>query len=133
MPTSSSKTQRWFAWFLSGFAVLFLVFDGVTKLMKIQVVTDTMAQLGYPADLTVTIGTILLVCTALYVIPTTAVFGAVLLTAYFGGAISTNLRVGNPMFTHVLFPVYLALFIWGGLYLRDARVRALIPFRGSHA
>jgi hypothetical protein len=86
-------------------------------------------ELGYPADSILTFGLVELACVALYMIPRTAVLGAVLLTGYLGGAIATHVRVGNPLFSHVLFPTYVAALIWGGLYLRDARLRAVLPFR----
>ena len=118
---------------LSGLVILFLLFDGVTKLMLIKPVTDAMPQLGYPVSLARPIGVIVLACLALYVIPRTAVLGAILLTGFLGGAVATNLRIGNPLVSHVLAPVYVGLMVWGGLYLRDARLRALIPVRRSDA
>ena len=130
---TDSKARIWTGRFLTGFSVLFLLFDGVTKLMLIKPVVDAMPTLGYPVSLARPIGTILLVCLAVYVIPRTAVLGAILLTGFLGGAVATNVRVGNPLFSHDLFPVYVALMLWGGLYLRDARLRALIPFRGTDA
>jgi hypothetical protein len=125
----TSKGQLWTGRVLSGLAVLFLLFDAVIKFIGIQPVADSFAQLGYPLGLASTIGTISLVCVAVYVFPRTSVLGAILLTGYLGGAIATHLRVGNPLFSHVLFPVYLAAMLWGGLYLRDAQLRALIPVR----
>ena len=119
----------WIGRILSGLAVLFLLFDSVIKLIKIQPVTDAFAQLGFPDRLAFTIGIINLVTTVLYAIPRTALLGAILLTAVLGGAIASHVRVGDPLFSHVLFGVYLGLFVWGGLYLRDERLRALIPFR----
>lgn len=120
----------WTGRVLSGLIVLFMIFDGVFKLPPLDVVTQTMAQLGWPADAGTArlLGVIGLASTALYVLPRTSVLGAILLTAYMGGAISTHVRIGNPLFSHTLFGVYLAVILWGGLYLRDARVRALIPF-----
>ena len=88
------------------------------------------SRLGWPADANVarTLGIIGLISTALYALPRTSVLGAILLTGYLGGAIATNMRVGSPLFSHTLFSVYLGIILWGGLYLRDPRVRALIPF-----
>lgn len=125
-----SRGALWTGRALSGLIVLFMVFDGVIKLPPLDVVTQTMAQLGWPADAGTArlLGAIGLASTALYVLPRTAVLGAILLTAYMGGAISTHVRIGNPLFSHTLFGVYLGVIVWGGLYLRDARVRALIPF-----
>jgi hypothetical protein len=110
-------------------AVLFLVFDAVIKFTKIAPVVDSFAQLGYPIGLAPTIGSLALICVVLYVIPRTSVLGAILLTGYLGGAIASQLRIGSPLFSHVLFPVYVAALIWGGLYLRDEQLSALIPVR----
>ena len=94
-------------------------------------VAESTAQLGYPAELALTIAIIELVGLIVYVIPATSILGAVLLTGYLGGAIATHLRTGSPLFTHILFPIYIAALIWGGLYLRDIRVRSLVPLRDS--
>ena len=126
MPVSA--TARWAGLVMSGLVILFLLVDGAMKLVPLDIVVETSAQLGLPAHLARPLGILTLVCTILYAIPRTSVLGAILLTAYMGGAIATHVRIGSPLFTHVLFGVYLALFIWGGLYLRDERVRALIPF-----
>jgi hypothetical protein len=116
---------------LSALVVLFLLMDAVMKLMAMPIVLTTSAQLGYPgtADMAHGLGILLLGCIVLYVIPRTAILGAVLLTAYLGGTVATHLRVGNPLLTHMLFGVYLGVFIWGGLFLRDAALRALFPWR----
>ena len=99
------------------------------KLVKPEPVVKATIELGYPESVIMALGIILLVCVILYVVPHTAVLGAILLTGYLGGAIATQARVGNPLFSHILFPVYLALLIWGGLFLRDSRLRALMPLR----
>jgi len=112
---------------LSALAILFLAFDTAIKLVEAPVVAETLGSLGYPTDLGLTIGIVELVCLVLYAVPRTAVLGAILLTALFGGGIATHIRVGSPLFTHVLFGVYLGLFVWGGLYLRSERLRELIP------
>ena len=114
---------------LSALAILFLAFDTAIKLAGMSVVAETLSSLGYSADLGFTIGVVELVCLVLYAVPRTAVLGAILLTALFGGGIATHIRVGSPVFTHILFGVYLGLFVWGGLYLRSARLRELIPLR----
>ena len=114
---------------LSALAILFLAFDTAIKLAGMSVVAETLSSLGIRADLGFTIGVIELVCLVLYAVPRTAVLGAILLTALFGGGIATHIRVGSPVFTHILFGVYLGLFVWGGLYLRSARLRELIPLR----
>lgn len=125
-----SNSALWTGRALSAVIVLFMIFDGVIKLPPLDIVTQTMGELGWPADPNISrlIGVIGLISTALYAIPRTSVLGAILLTAYMGGAISTHARIGNPLFSHTLFGVYLGIILWGGLYLRDASVRALIPF-----
>lgn len=125
-----SSGALWTGRVLSGLIVLFMIFDGVIKLPPLDVVTQTMVPLGWPADVSVArlLGVIGLISTALYALPRTSVLGAILLTGYLGGAIATNMRVGSPLFSHTLFGVYLGIILWGGLYLRDPRVRALIPF-----
>ena len=128
-PQTPSKGAIWTGRIFSTLAVLFLLMDAGVKFTKIPAVVETFAQLGYPLQLAPTLGVIIILCVISYLIPQTSILGAVLLTGYLGGAISTHLRVGNPLFSHVLFPVYLALFIWGGLYLREPRLRALIPIR----
>jgi hypothetical protein len=127
-PSASPKT-RWLGRILSALAILFLLFDTIIKLLQLPLAVDGTTQLGYPASAVFTIGAIELVCLALYAIPQTAVFGAILFTGYLGGAIATHVRLGNPLFTHVLFPIYVAALLWGGLYARDALLRTLIPLR----
>ncbi len=124
-----SKKQLWAGRILTALPILFLLLDGVMKLFSPAPVVEGMIKLGYPLSLTVTIGVILLISVVLYAIPRTSVLGAILLTGYLGGAVASNLRVGNPLFGYILAPVYVALFIWGGLYFRDERLRALIPLR----
>jgi hypothetical protein len=119
----------WIGRVLSGLAVLFLTFDSVVKLLKLPVAVDSTTQLGYPEGVVFGIGIVELVCLVLYVVPRTSVLGAILFTGYLGGAIATHVRIGSPLFSHVLFPIYVAVLIWGGLMAREARLRALIPFR----
>ncbi|KWV53400.1 hypothetical protein AS026_01035 [Rhizobium altiplani] len=116
---------------MSGLIVAFLVFDGAIKLVPIVPVTETMAALGYSGDpmLARGLGSLTLLCALLYAIPRTSVLGAILLTGLLGGAIATHLRVGSPVFSHLLFGGYLGLIAWGGLYLRYEAVRKMIPFR----
>ena len=114
---------------LSGLAVLFLGADALAKLLQVAPVVAGTAELGYPEGSVLVIGILEAACVAAYVVPPTSVLGALLLTGYLGGAIATHLRLGNPLFSHVLFPVYVALFVWGGLFLREARLRALLPLR----
>jgi hypothetical protein len=126
-----SKKSLWAGRIISVLPVLFLLMDGVMKLLKPAVVVQATLALGYAEKIIVPLGILLLSCTALYAIPRTAVLGAILLTGYLGGAVATNVRVGNPLFTHILFPVYLGVLIWLGIYLRDERLRTLIPLRGQ--
>jgi DoxX-like protein len=125
----ASKRQLWTGRVMSALVVLFLLFDGVTKLLRLPMVVEATRRLGYPESSIQVIGVILLVCTVLYAIPTTAVLGAVLLTGYLGGAVATNLRVGNPLFSHVLFPVYMGALLWAGLLLRRPQLRAVVGQR----
>lgn len=135
MPASNqiSKTSLWAARIISALVVLFLIFDGVTKVMKVPAVMEATARIGFPANLIQGIGILLLACTALYVIPPTSILGAILLTGYLGGAVVTNLRAGSSLLGETLFPVYFGLFVWAGLYLRDERLHALIPLRTPSA
>jgi hypothetical protein len=129
--SSPGKPARIAGWTLSGLLIAFLLFDGAIKLVPLQVVLDTSAALGLPADPTSAriLGMLTLACTLLYAIPRTSILGAILLTGYLGGAIATHFRIGSPLFSHTLFGVYLGLFAWSGLWLRDPRLRALLPFR----
>ena len=111
---------------VSALPVLFLLFDSVIKLLVIPPVVESFAQLGYPVSLARGIGVLELGCLMLYVLPRTAVLGAIVLTGFLGGAISTHLRIGDPLFSHVLFPVYVGLLVWGGLFLRNDTLRALL-------
>jgi hypothetical protein len=111
---------------LTGIALLFLTFDVAIKLIGSKEAIDGSVALGFAPHLVPVIGLIGLGCLILYAIPRTAPLGAILWTGYFGGAIATHLRLGNPLFSHVLFPIYVAALIWGGLYLRDERVRNLL-------
>ncbi len=117
-------------WVLSGLFVLFMLGASVApKLLGMQVAADTMRQLGWPDGFVLMIGIIELVCVLLYVFPKTSVLGAVLTMGLLGGAMATQIRVGSPLFSHQLFSVYLGLFMWGGLWLRDPALRALFPWR----
>ena len=124
-----SKGRLWTGCILSILPALFLLLDGVMKLMKPEIVVKTTVEIGYQESIIVPLGIVLLICTVLYLIPQTSVLGAILLTGYLGGAVATNARIGNPLFSHILFPVYIGVLVWGGLFLRDSRVSALIPFR----
>ena len=127
--THASKKKIWAGRIMSVLPSLFLLVDAVAKFAKPAAVVEGTTKLGYPETVIIPLGIILLSCTILYVIPRTSVLGAILLTGYLGGAVATHVRVGDPLFTHILFPVYLGVLIWGGLYLRDERVSALIPLK----
>ncbi|MDB5393368.1 MAG: hypothetical protein JWM91_874 [Rhodospirillales bacterium] len=108
---------------------LFMVFDAVIKLIKMKIVADTLIPLGYDAEVGFPLGVMEAILLALYLYPRTAILGAVLLTGLFGGAVATHLRVGSPLFSHILFGIYLGVLAWGGLWLRDAKLRAVFPLR----
>ncbi|MGA9037904.1 MAG: DoxX family protein [Pseudolabrys sp.] len=124
-----SNVVLWTGRIMSGLVIAFMLLDGAMKLVPLDVVVTTSEQMGIPGSLARTLGIVGLICTMLYAVPRTSVLGAILLTGYLGGAIASHLRLGDPIFTHTLFGLYLGLLAWGGLYLRDARLRALIPLR----
>jgi hypothetical protein len=126
-----SKTARRTGHVLSGLVIAFMLFDGAIKLVPWPIVTETMEKIGYGSSesLARTLGVITVACTVLYAIPPTSIVGAILLTGYLGGAMASHVRIGSPLFTHTLFGLYLGLMVWGGLWLRDRDLRALIPFR----
>lgn len=123
---SLSVGQLWAGRILSGIAVAFLLFDAAGKLMRAAPVVEGTVELGYPDTAVFPIGVLLLVGVVLYAIPRTSVLGAIYLTAYLGGAVASHFRLGNPLGSHVLFPVYVATFVWGGLALRVPRLLALL-------
>ncbi|MBX9650868.1 MAG: DoxX family protein [Xanthobacteraceae bacterium] len=127
---SVSNLSRAAGRILSGLVIVFLLFDGAIKLVPWPVVTDTMDKMGFGSSETLarSLGVITIVCTVLYSIPPTSILGAILLTGYLGGAMASHVRIGSPLFTHTLFGLYLGLMLWGGLWLRDRRLRTLIPF-----
>jgi hypothetical protein len=126
-----SRAARLTGRVLSGLVIVFLLFDGAVKLVPWPVVTETMDKMGYGSSETLarSLGIISIVCTLLYSVPPTSILGAILLTGYLGGAVASHVRIGSPLFTHVLFGVYLGLLAWGGLWLRDRTLRELLPFR----
>lgn len=126
---NGSKTALWSGRIMTGVVVLFLVLDSGMKLLQLPQVREAMAPLGYAPELGLVIGIIEALCLVLYVAPRTAVLGAILLTGLLGGSVAAHLRVGDPLFTHDLFGVYVGILVWGGLYLRDEKLRALIPLR----
>ena len=124
-----SKKMLWTGRILRGVVILFLLFDSVIHLMVIAPVVESFNQLGYPVDVAVALGVIELICLDLYVIPRTSFVGAIMLTGYLGGAVATQLRIHAPLFSTALFPLYIGILVWGGLYLRNERLRALISLR----
>jgi hypothetical protein len=127
--SSAAKKRLVIGYALTTLSALFLTFDTVLKVLMLPPAVQATTQLGYPADAVLVIGIVELVCLGLYLVPRTSVLGALLLTGYLGGAIATHVRVGSPLVSHTLFPIYVALVLWGGLYLREARLRELVPFR----
>jgi hypothetical protein len=131
MTAQVSRPALWLGRVLSGVVILFMLFDGAVKLVPWPIVTETMDRMGYGSSesLARSLGAISLVCTVLYAVPPTSFVGAILLTGYLGGAMASHVRIGSPLFSHVLFGFYLGLMVWGGLWLRDRKLRALMPLR----
>ncbi len=125
-----SKSARVLGRILSSLVIVFLLFDGAIKLVPWPVVTETMDKMGYGSSESFarSLGIITIVCTVLYSIPPTSILGAILVTGYLGGAIASHVRIGSPLFSHTLFGLYLGLMVWGGLWLRDRKLRSLLPF-----
>src|SRR5436190_21855066 len=126
-----TRFQLWSGRALSALAVLFLLFDATIKLLQLPVAVEGTKKVGYPGNVVFILGAIQLVCLIVYLVPRTAVLGAILWTGYLGGAVATHVRVGNPLFSHVLFPIYVAAIIWGGLWLREPHLRALFGIRAA--
>jgi hypothetical protein len=124
-----SKAETRIGWVLSGITILFMLFDASGKLFLESHVVEATTKIGYPVGSIRPIGLIALACTLLYALPRTALLGAVLLTAFYGGAVASKLRIDDPLFSSILFGVYFGVIAWGGLYLRDERVRSIFPFR----
>ena len=123
---TSSKKMKITGWVFSSLAILLLLADGIGKLIKPEPVVKATLELGYPENTITTIGILVIICAIIYAIPRSAFIGAILLTGFLGGAIATHFRINNPLFSHTLFPVYVLLFIWLGLYLRSASLRKLL-------
>lgn len=123
-----SKKTLWISYVIGFLPALFLIADGVAKLFKPAPVIEATVKLGYPESTIIGMGIVLLISTILYLIPPTSVLGAILLTGYLGGAAATHVRVEDSLFT-VIFPIIFGILLWGALYLRDTRLRALIPIR----
>lgn len=128
-----SAIALWTGRALSALVVLFLAFDGAMKLIPLDIVLETSRQFGIPEDLARTLGVLTIAGTLLYAIPRTSLLGAVLLTGYLGGAVYVHLRAGSPLFSHLLFGVYVGALMWAGLYLRDPLLRTLFPLRRASA
>jgi hypothetical protein len=127
--STESKSKRWISYGMSGLVILFMVFDGVMKFVKPPEVIEGTQALGYGVEHLPILGGLALLSTLLYLMPRTAILGAVLLTGYFGGAMATHIRLNNPLFTHILFTGYLGILMWGGLWLRNKNLRALFPLQ----
>lgn len=132
MENTISKPKRWTSYSMSGLVILFMLIDSTMKFVKPAAVVQGTLDLGYAEQHIPIIGFLGLVSTLLYALPRTSVLGAILLTGYFGGAVATHLRLNNPLFTHTLFTVYFGILIWGGLWLRNSRLRELFPFRQTN-
>lgn len=126
MENTTSKSTRWVSYILSAIVILFMLLDSIMKFVKPQQVIDGTLALGYGEEHIVILGILGLASTLLYAYPKTSILGAILLTAYFGGAVATHVRLNNPLFTHTLFTVYLGVFAWAGLWLRNSKLRSLI-------
>lgn len=126
LDAKTSNKALWSGRILSGIAVLFLLLDATMKVLQVPQAVQGTTELGWPTSVILGLGIAQLVCLAVYLVPRTAVLGAILWTGYLGGAIATHVRVGNPLFSHVLFPIYVAAFLWAGLWLRDRRLRAVL-------
>jgi DoxX-like protein len=124
-PTPVSKKMFWAGWIMSTPPVLLLLFSASMKLLQLPAAMTGFAHLGYPEHVALPLGIVELTCTVLYLVPRTSVLGAILLTGYLGGATATHLRIGEPFHMAVL----LGMLVWGGLYLRDERLRAILPLR----
>lgn len=128
-PGSLSRKSLWGGRILSGLVTAFLLFDAVIHLLKPVPVVEAFSKLHLPLSLALELGIIELLCLALYVIPATSILGAILLTGYLGGAVAIQVTTSNSLFGEILFPVYVGAIVWGGLYLRDERLRTLVPWR----
>jgi hypothetical protein len=125
----NEQAMRWTGWALTGLFILFMLFDVAVNWLELPIVDESMLQLGYGRGMGFWIGVLETILLVLYVVPRTSVLGAVLFMGVFGGAIASHLRVGDPLFSHDLFGVYLGVVMWGGLWLRDPALRAVFPLR----
>jgi hypothetical protein len=132
-PAGPGKAQALFGWVLSIVTILFMLFDAGGKLLLESHVVEATTKIGYPVSAIRPIGIIALICTVLYAVPRTALLGVVLLTGFYGGAVASKIRIEDPLFSSVLFGVYFGFIAWGGLYLRDDRLRTFFPIRRNNA
>ena len=132
MENTVSKTKLWTSYVMSGLVILFMLMDSIMKFVKPPEVIEGTLALGFAEQHLPVIGTLGLISTLLYAFPRTSILGAILLTGYFGGVVATHLRLNNPLFTHTLFTVYFGILIWGGLWLRNSKLRELLPLRQSN-
>ena len=126
-----STRTRWWGRILSGLAVVFLLFDAAVKLLELPVAVEATTQLGYPESVMIPLGLIEVACSIVYLVPRASVLGAILWTGYLGGAVATHVRVGSPLFSQALFPIYVAALLWAGLWLRELRLRVVLPLRAE--
>src|SRR6478609_6466785 len=132
MENTVSKTKLWVSYAMSGLVILFMLMDSIMKFVKPKEVIEGTLALGFGEEHLPIIGTLGLTSTLLYAFPRTSILGAILLTGYFGGVVATHVRLNNPLFTHVLFTVYFGILVWGGLWLRNSKLRELLPLRQSN-
>jgi hypothetical protein len=132
MQNTTSKTKLWISYVMSGLVILFMLMDSIMKFVKPPEVIEGTLALGFNESHLPVIGALGLISTLLYAFPRTSILGAILLTGYFGGAVATHLRLDNPLLTHTLFTVYFGILIWGGLWLRNSKLRELMPLRQSN-
>jgi DoxX-like family len=128
--TASSKKRLWASWIVGGLPAVFLLLDASMKLVKPAAVVEGSLKVGFPESTLIGIGIALLISTLLYMVPRTAVLGAIMLTGYLGGAVATNVRVSGPAF-NIVFPIIFAALLWGGIWLRDRRLQELLPVRAQ--
>ena len=131
--STTSKKMLWTGRIVSGLVVVAMLFDASIKILRLPAAVEGAVQVGYPANVVLPIGIVLLVCVILYAIPRTSILGAILLTGYLGGAVATNVRISSPLLSYGLVPAYIGVLAWGGLFLRDDLLRQLIPLRSSNS
>lgn len=127
--TEISRSRLWTGRIVAGIIAAFMLFDAAMKFVNPAPVREAFARTGWPVHLSPVLGAILLASTILWLVPRTSILGALLLTGYLGGAVATNLRLENPLFSNTLFPVYFGVLLWGSMWLRDLQIQALIPLR----